>query len=384
MKKSKPVEKKLVLGITFPGSIILLKGQASYFKSLGYKVYLLSPPEERIEKYCTEEGCIHVPVNIARTINPLNDIITLYKLIIILKKIKPDIINVGTPKMGLLGIMAAAFARIKKRIYTCRGLRYEHEKGLKRRVLILTEKTASHLAHHIVCISKSVRDRGIYDGVFSEKKATLIGHGSSNGVDLDHFSPQKINQPEVYKLKAEFGLEGKFVFGFVGRLLDRKGLKELYDAFYLVNQKHKNTYLIVLGGITKGQLTDESIIEKFYEHPAIDWLGFQPNVPLFMSAFDVLVLPAWWEGFGNVLIQAAAMGVPVVSTFGTGCRDAVKDGFNGTLVPVKDIKGLGKVMENYIEDESLRKNHGKNGIEWAKNFRSEIIWEGLHKLYSTS
>jgi len=97
---------------------------------------------------------------------------------------------------------------------------------------------------------------------------------------------------------------------------------------------------------------------------------------------DVFVLPAWWEGFGNVLVQAAAMGVPVISTTGTGTVDAVSDGYNGTLVPVKDVESLKIAMEKLLIDHELRANYGRNGMEWAKNFDNKIIWEGLEKLYS--
>ena len=374
---------KLVLGITSAGSGPLIKGQPAYFRSLGYKVYLMAPPDERIKCFCKDEGCEHIPVSIERTISPLKDIWALIQIIKALKKVKPDIVNVGTPKMGLLGTMAAAFIGVKKRIYTCRGFRYEHERGLKRKVLMFSEKTASALAHKVVCISPSLRERGIADRIFPGKKAVLIGHGSSNGIDLYYYNPGKIPSEKTSHLKKSLGLNQEFVYGFVGRLLDRKGLRELYEAFSLIYEKDQNTALIILGGITKDQFSDDWLIEKFRAHPGIQWLGFRQEVPLYMSTFDVLVLPAWWEGFGNVLIQSAAMGVPVISTFGTGCRDAVNNGYNGTLVPVKDVNELTKAMVNYMENRELRKKHGNNGIKWAQNFRSEIIWEGLNELYSS-
>ena len=98
---------------------------------------------------------------------------------------------------------------------------------------------------------------------------------------------------------------------------------------------------------------------------------------------DVFVLPAWWEGFGNVLVQAAAMGIPVISTTGTGTIDAVSDRFNGILIPVKDKKKLHEAMSKLAEDESLRQQFGANGLVWAKNFNREMIWQELHKIYLT-
>jgi glycosyltransferase involved in cell wall biosynthesis len=96
---------------------------------------------------------------------------------------------------------------------------------------------------------------------------------------------------------------------------------------------------------------------------------------------NVFVLPAWWEGFGNVLTEAAAMGIPVISTKGTGTRDAVSDGFNGVLVDVKNIDQLTEAMLEIKSNSEKRLEMGKNGIEWAKNFDRIRIWEGMKELY---
>lgn len=377
------MKKKLVLGITSPGSGPLIKGQAKYFHSLGYSVYLMAPDDERIKKYCNDEKCFHIPINIKRDIHFFKDLFSLLKIYFALRKLKPDIVNVGTPKIGLLGSIAAALLGVKKRIYICRGFIYEHESGLKKKILMLAEKIASACVHHVVCISKSLEERGVQDGVFSANKTIVIGKGSSNGVDLTRFNPDTILLEKKNKVRHELQLNNKFVFGFIGRLINRKGIKELYLAFEQVNKKHPNTALIILGSITKGQFSDEWLLEKFNEHPNIHWLGFQEKVPLYLSVFDVLVLPAWWEGFGNVLIQAAAMGVPVISTKVTGCSDAVNNGFNGTLIPAKDVDALLRAMLFYMDNEELRTRHGNNGKKWAQNFSPEKVWLGLDELYNS-
>ena len=96
---------------------------------------------------------------------------------------------------------------------------------------------------------------------------------------------------------------------------------------------------------------------------------------------QVFVLPAYWEGFGNVLIQAAAMGVPVISTYSTGCKDAVKDNFNGELVNIGNIEDLTSVMLKFSKDFDLLKKYSENGVKWSENFSQELIWSGLHNLY---
>lgn len=375
--------KRLVLGITSPGSGPLIKGQAAYFRSLGYEVFLMAPKGDKITSYCMEEECTHIPVPIVRTIDLFKDMKAFLQIVRELRKIKPDIVNVGTPKMGLLGMLAAAFIGVDVRIYTCRGFRYEHEKGFKRKLLMAMERLSAAFAQKVICISKSVRELGISDGIFSEKKSTLIGQGSSNGIDLDFFNPDDFSPNETSALKEALGIRDKFVYGFVGRVMDRKGINELYEAFLVVHRQDSSAVLVIVGGITADQITDKKLLEKFGEHPAIYWVGFQQNVPLYMSIFDVFVLPAWWEGFGNVLIQAAAMGIPVISTHGTGCKDAVSVGFNGLLVPVKDVPQLVKAMQLYRTDQNLRRLHGHNGKVWSQYFPSDRIWNGLHGLYQS-
>jgi glycosyltransferase involved in cell wall biosynthesis len=102
-----------------------------------------------------------------------------------------------------------------------------------------------------------------------------------------------------------------------------------------------------------------------------------------MTLMDVFVLPAWWEGFGNVLIQAAAVNVPVISTTGTGTIDAVEDGFNGVLIPVADVSALKKAMLQLYTDKELREKYGNNGLVWVKNFDRFLIWNEMDKIYKS-
>src|SRR3546814_840752 len=133
------------------------------------------------------------------------------------------------------------------------------------------------------------------------------------------------------------------------------------------------------------QIRNRSIIEKYNTHPGIIMVGLQPpeTIPLFLSVFDAFVLPAWWEGFGNVLIQAAAMDVPIISTRSTGCMDAVADGFNGKLVDPRSPEKFEAVMRSFFDHRDKTKKYGQNGRIWAQNFKPEIIWKGLEHVYQS-
>jgi glycosyltransferase involved in cell wall biosynthesis len=322
-----------------------------------------------------------LPVKIERDISILKDLVSLWVTLKHYRRIKPDIVNVGTPKMGLLGILAAAILGIKKRIYTCRGFRYEHEKGFKRKILMFMERLTGIFAHEIICISPSVKELGVKDKIFKPEKCRVIHKGSSNGINLEKYNPKAIILSEKEALIQKFNLKGKFVYGFIGRVTEQKGINELFEAFKYLSKNQSNISLLFVGTVEKNHQATRFIVNKIEENSSCYIVGSQNNVPLHLSLMDILVLPSWREGFGNVLVEAAAMGIPVISTQGTGTRDAVSDGFNGILVDVKNIDQLKDAMLELKNNPEKRITMGKNGIEWAKNFDRIRIWEGMKELY---
>ena len=144
-------------------------------------------------------------------------------------------------------MIAAYFLQIPKRIYTCRGFRFEHEKGLKKRVLVYMEKITSYCAQEVICISNSVCELGIENRIFSRSKSFVINKGSSNGINLDIFDKQNIKIEEIDSLKKQYQLNDLFVFGFIGRIIDRKGINELVQVFDKLYSEDKNIRLGVRG-----------------------------------------------------------------------------------------------------------------------------------------
>jgi glycosyltransferase involved in cell wall biosynthesis len=244
-----------------------------------------------------------------------------------------------------------------------------------------TEWLAGVCAQDVICIAPSVRDRAVADGVFRESKVRVIGDGSSNGINLEKYLRSSVDLGERGHMQEELGLQGHFVYGFVGRLVDRKGINELIAAFDRLYRDNSDIRLLLVGAEDSSQLSDLGLLEFIEKHPGIRSIGFSRKVPEALSLMDVFVLPSWWEGFGNAYLEAAAMGLPVIGTTGTGCRDAVKDGFNGVLVPIKDQDAVYWAMKRYLDDGELRKFHGGNGPQWAAHFRPETVWSGLKELY---
>ncbi|KAF2519763.1 glycosyltransferase family 4 protein [Flavobacterium salilacus subsp. salilacus] len=377
--------KKLIVGITAPQSVDLINGQLNFFVQKGYDVYLLAPDTEQVVDFCKKENAKHIPVKIERNIHLFYDFISLIQIILIFLKYRPDIVNLGTPKISLVGMIAAKITGVPKRIYTCRGFRFEHEKGRFRKFLITIEKLISSCSHKVICISNSVKDLGISEGIFKESKVVVFGKGSSNGLNLELFSRDRVTEEERKEYIEKYGLEGFYVYGFVGRLVDRKGIAELYAAFDNLYSRNKNVKLLVVGRPYWDQIKNPKLIDDYNSHPGIVMAGIQPQdtIPAFLSVFNVFVLPAWWEGFGNVLTQAAAMGVPIIGTNSTGCKDAVSNGYNGVLVAPYSVSEFEEAMEYFYNNQEEVKKYGENGVEWAKNFKPEVIWEAMYGLYES-
>lgn len=368
---------KLVLGVTGPGSSRLLDGQVKYFISKGYKVYLLSPDHPKEHLFCKREGCTHLPVKISKEIDPGSDVKAVIQIIGHLRKVRPDIINVGTPKMGLLGLLAAWWLKIPNRIYTCRGLRYESESGAKRWLLKKVELLTVALAKQVIYVGNSIKETSMQNNTCFPEKSIVIGKGSSNGVNLQYFNRKNVDEIERERLIQIHSLKGTFVIGYVGRVSLHKGTYELVSVFEDLYHLNQQLRLVLIGHFDCTQ----ELKNRIKSHPGIIYFEFQDNVPLFMSLFHLFVLPSWREGFSNVAIQAAAMGLPVITTNATGCRDAVNHEFNGVIFSVRSNEDLKASLESYIHNPLRIERHSENSLVWAEKFKSENVWDGLGKIY---
>jgi glycosyltransferase involved in cell wall biosynthesis len=224
---------------------------------------------------------------------------------------------------------------------------------------------------------------GLEENMFSEEKAIIFGKGSSNGLDLSFFDPLIYSQESIAILKKDFGFNNKFIYGFVGRIVDRKGINELYSAFQRLVQEDSNSHLLIVGKANLEQVEDKTLMSKLENDDNVTLTGYVNNINDYMAVMDVFVLPAWWEGFGNTLIQSAAMGLPIISCNVTGCRDAVNDGYNGMLIEPKNENVLYDTMLNLKNNEAKRTELGNNGKIWAQNFDSKNIWEAMKELYES-
>lgn len=348
-----------------------MKGQVGYLREKGLNVHVVSSQGPELSEYSSH---IKHVVNMKREISLVNDIKSLIKMISLMIREKPYIVNSGTPKAGLIGTLAAFVTRRPVRVYTVRGLRLETTIGIKYKVLYLMEKIAMFCATDVIAISESLKTRIVSLGLANKSDIKVLGYGSSNGLNLANFSKKKQDINFEYKKR----LEDHFVIGFVGRIVKDKGIKEVIEAFKIIRNKGYNTKLLVVGKVEKDDSISIADFEFLQENNDVVLVGEVSDTVNYYNNMDVLVFPTHREGFGNVSIEAQAVEVPVITTNVTGAKDTVKSEETGYIVEQGDYIGIAEKIELLINNPELRSKLGSNGRDRVKTkFTNEVIWTAL-------
>lgn len=343
---------KIIRTSTVPGSLNnFCRGLLKELREEeGYEVVGLSSPGEALAEVERREGvrCLAVPME--RHISPLKDLKSLFRLIKVFLRERPSMVHSMTPKAGLLCMMAAWLTRVPVRVHTFTGLVFPTTVGLKRRILMTTDRLTCACATHIIPEGEGVKN-DLLNNQITRKPLRVLGYGNVRGIDLDRFDP---SLPQVRQAAVELRKRGVTTFIFIGRLVGDKGINELVEAFRLLNLQYPKTRLILVG--RKEQNLDPLRSETLREietNPAIEAVGSQTDVCPWLAASDVFVLPSYREGFPNVVIEAGAMGLPSIVTDINGSREIIIDGRNGIIVPPRQADTLHRAMELFVTDPNL-------------------------------
>jgi glycosyltransferase involved in cell wall biosynthesis len=359
-----------VVGITHPQSCLILRGRLRALKEAGFRVVLICSSGAQADSFASAEGALYLSIPMRRGISPPADIVSFFRLWKALRYLAPTLTEFSTPKAGLLGNIAASLCAVPVRVYFLRGLRFETAHGPRRLLLKATERLASACAHVVVCNSESLRRRACALGLAREEKLRVIAGGSSNGVDTARFAPGRDT------VRSKLGIaRAAPVVGYVGRLTRDKGIPELLKAFNRLLETLPETVLLLVGwfDVSEDALTpfQRASIEA---HPRIVCTGFVPDTSAYYRTMDLLVLPTWREGFPNVALEAAASGVPVITTLTTGARDAVLSGVTGLRVPPGDPFTLAESILTLLRHRRQRLAMGRAARQWVmQEFTDERV-----------
>ncbi len=361
----------------------LMRGQLALMRERGFEVIVIASPSAELDAVAVREDVQTVGIPMEREISPLADIRSLFHLIRALRDLKPDIVNAGTPKAGVLGMLAALVARVPARLYTLRGLRLETTRGIKAFILSWAERAAAFCAQRVICVSHSLREAYLKRRLAGAKKCVVLASGSSNGVNVRRFQLTDAQRVEARALRDRHGIPADApVVGFVGRLTRDKGIVELYDAFKQLKADFPELHLVLVGDFETGDPVPPKTVSGLQCDPNVTVTGFVSNTELYYECMTLLAFPSYREGFPNVPLEAAASGLPVVGFNATGTVDAVVDGTTGTIVPCGDTNALAAAIRRYLTDDLLKFRHGDAGRQRvAREFRNETVWNALIDLY---
>lgn len=354
---------------------ILLNGQSEYFRDKGHTYYMASGPSGHTIK---DEFYTELPL--VRRPHLLKDIKSLIATFFWLRKIKPDILHTHTPKAGLIGMLAGFFAGVPVRLHTVAGVPWMESTGLIRHIYRFLEALTYFFAKKVYPNSNGLYQFLLNQIPSAKSKYKVLGNGSSNGIDTDYFSIDRINESKV-ELRNKYGIPlNAFVWVFVGRLVKDKGINELVSAFIKLPSNHT---LLLVGPFEDDQdpISEEtrSIIKS---NPLIFTFGFQNDVRPFLKMADALVFPSYREGFPNVPMQAAAMNLPQIVSDINGCNEIVIPGVTGLLIPPKDVKSLYLSMILLSENDLLSQKFAINSrVSITERYARQTIWRHLNNEY---
>jgi glycosyltransferase involved in cell wall biosynthesis len=381
-----PVRHRIVHLANTGFALSYIRGQAAYMRARGgLALSAVTPPSQQLDAFGQSERVPVHAVDLPRRITPFRDLVAVGRLVRHFRSVRPAIVHGHTPKGGLLGMLAAKIARVPVRVYTLHGLVHMTASGATRRLLMTSDRLACALADRVICVSESVRQVAIDEGICPEDKIIVLGSGSTNGVDAEgRYNPALVTPEARRYVRARHGIApDDVVVGFVGRIVRDKGIEPLAEAWRDVRVRHPHARLMLIGPEETRDAVPPEVLERLRADPSVVMVGEEYDLAPYFANMDLLVLPSWREGFGNVLIEAAGMAIPTVATAIPGCVNAVRDGETGTLVEPRDAGALGEAIERYLDDADLRRDHGAAGRSWVlRAFRPKDVWESIYQEYA--
>lgn len=349
-----------------------------------FDVTAISSPGKILDEVAKREGVETHAIHLTRSITPVRDLLAIWRLFRLFRKTKPTIVHTHTPKAGMVGMIASKLARVPIRLHTVAGLPLETRKGLIRKILIAIERITYSCAHHIYPNSLGML-RFIQEArLCNDRKLKIIGEGSSNGINIQHFQRSAEVNERAQKVREELNIsKDDLLFCFIGRLVRDKGIEELMWAFEQIAQKHPHAKLLLVGKFEEHldplSATAKNVLEN---HPRVHFVGYQNDVRPYLAASDIFVFPSYREGLPNVLLQAGAMGVASIATRINGSTDIVEDQINGILVEPQDRVELLSGMERVLESSELRTKITSNSRELiVRKYDQRMLWQKLLEEY---
>jgi glycosyltransferase involved in cell wall biosynthesis len=349
-----------------------------------YQVEIVSGPQTGPEGSLIEEVRQRgIPLTILpsmrRELSPLNDLRVIGQLrqLMTAENGRPryDIVHTHSSKAGVVGRIAAAWAKVPLIVHTVHGWSFHDQMPPGRRGLyVALERIAARYSHKMIVVSPKDIEKGLAQGIGRPEDYALI----RSGIELERFGHPGVAPAEM---RRRLGIPlGSPIIGSVTRLSPQKSPLDLLDAFAYIHQQRPDAWLVVVGdGPLRPQV--EQRLDELRIANKVILTGLRRDIPELMAMFDVFVLSSLWEGLPRVLPQAMASGLPIVCTEADGSAEAVCEGENGFLTPRGQPDVLAARVLTLLADEQLRRRMGQNGRLRAPEFGAIKMVQDIHTLY---
>ncbi len=374
--KREPI--KIIRACTVAQSTGFFVGMVPDLRAMGYEVVAVSSDGPELEEV-SNAGARVVPVEMERHISPVKDLRSLWRMVRVFRKEKPRMVHSMTPKAGLLCMVAGWLAGVPVRVHMFTGLVFPTSTGLKRRILMMTDRITCACATHVIPEGEGVKRDLLSNGI-TRKPIKVLGYGNCRGIDLKRFDRDSEVMAEADKLRDD----GKFTFIAIGRLVGDKGINELVEAFARLNAEIPATRLILVGRYEPDlDPVKPETIKAIESNGAIETVGQQADVRPWLAAADCAVLASYREGFPNVVIEAGAMGLPQIVTDINGANEIIVEGRNGTIIPSKDADALHAAMKRMATDREWRESLAANARPLiASRYEQGFVRRCLYDFYN--
>ncbi len=331
------------------------------------------------------EGFGYHSYQLSRQVNPVQDLITVGQLLVLFRHLRPQIVHTFDTKPGVWGCVAARLAGVPVIIATLTGLGTLYVgDGLwtrfVRSIYEMLQRLACRLCDLVVFQNRDDALEFISKKIVAAEKTALI---PGSGVSTSAFDPARVTAAERANVRADLGIgPGEVVVTMISRLIRSKGVLDFVSAAERVRRCHPQAHFVLVGPEDHDSIDPLSEAELVELRKAVTWSGPRGDIPVVLAASDVFVLPSDREGLSRVLLEAASMELPIVTTDVPGCRDIVEHGANGFLVPPRNPTALSQAIERLVEDPQLRQRFGRVSRERVvHHFDLGVVGERTRLIY---